>query len=101
MVSTVCEVLQLRWFLQDLTVEPKGPTPLICDNEVARHIAANHVYQEQTKHIEMDCYFMCEIVHSGEVRIVDVRAELQTAYIFTKSPWGKQLQVSTQQVGCS
>lgn len=73
MASIVCEVLWLRQLLHDLAIEQKRPTPLMCDNEAARHIAANPVYHERTKHIEMDCYLVRERVHSGEVKIVIVR----------------------------
>ncbi|XP_021974345.1 secreted RxLR effector protein 161-like [Helianthus annuus] len=57
MASTVSEVLWMRWLLQELDIPPKGPTPLFCDNQAARHIANNPVFHERTKHVEMDCYF--------------------------------------------
>lgn len=57
MASTICEVIWLRWLLQDLSVGQHGPTTLLCDNEVGRHIDVDSVYHERTKHVEMDCYF--------------------------------------------
>lgn len=68
MPSMICEVLWLRWLLCDLGAAQKGATPLMCDNEAARHIAANPVYHERTKHVEMDCYFVRERVSSGEIQ---------------------------------
>ncbi|KAL7587641.1 hypothetical protein Lser_V15G38703 [Lactuca serriola] len=54
MANTVCEVVWLRWLLQDFDATQKGPTPLMCDNDAARHIVVNPVYHERTKHVEMD-----------------------------------------------
>lgn len=46
MTSTVCKVLWLRWLVQDLDAAQNGPTPLMCDNEATRHIAANPLYHK-------------------------------------------------------
>lgn len=54
MASTICEVIWLRWLLQDLGVGQQGPATLMCDNEFAHHIGVNLVYHEHMKHIKMD-----------------------------------------------
>lgn len=62
-----------------------GPIPLMYDNKAARHIASNPVYHKRTKHVEMDCYFVCEKVNSGEIKTLAIRYEFQTTDIFTKA----------------
>ncbi|KAJ0694555.1 putative RNA-directed DNA polymerase [Helianthus annuus] len=47
MASTISEVLWMRWLLQELDVPVEGPTPLFCDNQVARHIVNNPVFHER------------------------------------------------------
>ncbi|KAL7596004.1 hypothetical protein Lser_V15G30641 [Lactuca serriola] len=62
MAVTVSEILWIRWLLADFDIVLDKPTPLLCDNESARHIAHNPVFHERTKHVEMDCYFVKERV---------------------------------------
>ncbi|CAL1361831.1 unnamed protein product [Linum trigynum] len=82
--STVSEVLWLRWLLRDLGVVSTGPTTLFCDNQAALHIAANPVFHECTKHVEMDCYFVRERVQSGDIEPRKIATSDQPADLFTK-----------------
>ena len=43
------------------------PLTIFCDNQAATHIAINPLYHERTKHIEVDCHFIKEVVMRGEV----------------------------------
>ncbi|XP_071693037.1 secreted RxLR effector protein 161-like [Rutidosis leptorrhynchoides] len=43
MATTVCEILWLRWLLYGFDAKHKGVTPLLCDNDAARHIDVNPV----------------------------------------------------------
>ncbi|GKB75214.1 putative RNA-directed DNA polymerase [Tanacetum coccineum] len=67
MASTVSEILWMWWLLKELNINLNEPTPLFYDNQAARHIANNPVFHEQTKHVEMDCYFVRERVKSLEI----------------------------------
>ena len=60
--DTTSELLWLRWFLKDLGVSISSTAPLYCDNQSAIHVAHNDVFHEQTKHIEIDCHFICYIL---------------------------------------
>ncbi|KAJ0469227.1 putative RNA-directed DNA polymerase [Helianthus annuus] len=99
MAATVSEVLWLRWLLQDFNVHIAGPTPMFCDNQVARHIANNPVFHERTKHVEMDCYFVRERVISQEIQPVHVDSKLQLADLLTKPLGAQQLQFLLNKLG--
>ncbi|GAV71858.1 hypothetical protein CFOL_v3_15347 [Cephalotus follicularis] len=75
MASTTCEVIWILGLLKDLGVEGLNPVSLHCDNKVALHIAANPIYHERTKHIEIDCHLVREKIQRGIIK---------TTYIQTK-----------------
>lgn len=79
------EVLWLRSLLKHLQVTCDAPTPIFCDNQAALHLAANPVFHERTKHIEVNCHFIREHVHAGIIEPTYVPTKLQRADIFTKS----------------
>lgn len=58
MASTACELIWLKRLLLNLQGSSKGRTSLVCNNQVVMHIAANLVFHEITKHIEVDCYLI-------------------------------------------
>ena len=75
----------LRWFLKDLGVSTSSATPLYCDNQSDTYIVHNDVFHERTKHIEIDCHFICyHLVHSA-LKFFLVSSKDQLADIFTKS----------------
>lgn len=55
-----------------------------CDNTAATHIANNHIFHEKTKHIEVKCYYIWDLVQAGITSTDHVISKKQVADMFTK-----------------
>ena len=85
LANTTSKLHWLQWLLKDLDVSTSSATPLYCDNQSAIHIAHNDIFHERTKHIEIDCYFICYHLVHGALKLILVSSKDQLANIFTKS----------------
>jgi len=85
MATVTCEIQWLVYLLQDLKVPLEQPYLLYCDNESARYIAANSVFHERTKHIEIDCHIVREKLKKGLIHLLPISTTKQLAYIYTKA----------------
>ena len=65
MTQSVCEIMWIHRLLMEVSIEILVPAKLWCDNQAAMHIASNLVFHERTKHIEIDCHFVCENIQLG------------------------------------
>ena len=65
MTQSVCEIMWLHQLLIEVGIKTPVPTKLWCDNQASFHIASNPVFHERTKHIEIDCHFICEKIQLG------------------------------------
>ncbi|RVX10177.1 Retrovirus-related Pol polyprotein from transposon RE1 [Vitis vinifera] len=91
MALATCELIWLRQLLQELRFGKDEQIKLICDNQVALHIASNPVFHERTKHIKVDYHFIREKIASGCVATSFVNSNDQLADIFTKSLRGPKI----------
>ncbi|CAM8997452.1 unnamed protein product [Rhodiola kirilowii] len=84
MAQVVCELTWLHGLLEDLHVAIPTPIPLYCDNSAALHIAKNPVFHERTKHVEVDCHLVRQLVSKGFVEPRSIHTSDQPADFFTK-----------------
>jgi len=84
LASTTYEIQWLSYLLRDLHIAPQATVILFCDNKSALHLAANPVFHERSKHIEIDCHVVREKVRDGVLRLLPINIKSQVADIYTK-----------------
>ncbi|GJZ04322.1 ribonuclease H-like domain-containing protein [Tanacetum coccineum] len=84
LASVTSEVTWILKILKDLQCNDLLPVDLFCDSNSAIKIAANPVFHERTKHLEIDLHFVREKILNGVVKTVKVDTANQIADIFTK-----------------
>ncbi|GKB21455.1 ribonuclease H-like domain-containing protein, partial [Tanacetum coccineum] len=84
LASVTSEVIWILKFLKDLQVENLLHVSLHYDSNSAIKIAANQVFHERTKHLEIDLHFVREKILNGVVKTVKVDSANQITDILTK-----------------
>ncbi|KAL0405896.1 UNVERIFIED_CONTAM: Retrovirus-related Pol polyprotein from transposon RE2 [Sesamum latifolium] len=99
MAYTTSEVLWLKNLLIELGFMYDDPIPMHCDNQTAIHIASNPIFHERTKHIEVDCHFVREVIMSWKICTPFTPSSKQRADIFTKALGAKQFHILCNKLG--
>lgn len=92
MAATTYELTWLRQLLQQVKLGDVKVMKLICDNQAALHIAFNLDFHEITKHIAIDCHFVRDKVHLGEIITDFVGSNDQLDDMLTKSLRGPRVE---------
>lgn len=84
MATTSCEIVWITRLLSDMGVIFSEPASLFCDNRAALHIAANPMFHERTKQIDIDCHLVRDYIKAGCLQTAYICSTQQLADIFTK-----------------
>jgi len=84
LASTVAEIVWLVGLFKELGVKMKLHVPVYSDSKFAIQIAANPVFHERTKHIDIDCHFIREKVQLGMVQPTYLKTTEQQTDLLTK-----------------
>ena len=99
MTQSACEIMWLHQLLAEVGIKTLVPAKLWCDNQAALHIASNLVFHERTKHIEIDCHFVCEKIQLGLISTGYMKSGEQLGNIFTKALSGDQVSYLCNKLG--
>ncbi|WMV34634.1 hypothetical protein MTR67_028019 [Solanum verrucosum] len=70
--------------LKEVGIEVQLPIQVYSDSKAAIQIAANPVYHQRTKHIEIDCHFIREMIQQGSIKVNYIPTKEQPVDILTK-----------------
>ena len=84
MAHIACQLMWLRNLLKEFGITIKTPLVMYCDNQAATYIASHPIFHEKTKHIEIDCHFIREVVMTEEIVSPYIMSEDQIGDLFTK-----------------
>ena len=79
MFAACSEIIWLQRLLSELGIEMKVSITLYGDNTSAIRIATNPVHHENTKHIDVDCHYIRELVEDQSISLKYISSNDQLA----------------------
>jgi len=80
--AATCELQWLLYLLQDLQHQTTKLSVLYCDDQSALPIAANPVFHERTKHLEIYRHLVRDKLQAGMMKLLPVTSQAQIADFF-------------------
>lgn len=84
MTALTCELNWLKGLMYSLEVSHPRAMNLHCDNQSAFYLAENLLFHERSKHIEVDCHFLRDVILDCTINSSYVPTTSQLAGIFKK-----------------
>jgi hypothetical protein len=78
-------LLYLPWALGKYRLCDNKPTALFSDNQEILKLKNNPIFHERTKHIDVHCHFIRQLVEYGEAELKYCPTQVQIVDILTKS----------------
>lgn len=79
---TACELLWISSLLPDIGISVQHSIPMYCNNKATTFNANNPTFHERTKHIQVDCHFIRDVVMHSQICLQSLK---QLADIFTQA----------------
>jgi hypothetical protein len=83
-----CEVVWMRYLLEELGYDVSCPSPLLVDNKSTIQVAKHPKHQSTMKHVHHTYHWICNLVDQRQIAISHVPGNENPADIFMK-PLGK------------
>ena len=84
MSHTASKMLWGCSLLRNLGIDAPTPMQMFCNSQAAIFIANNLVFSERTKHFEVDCHFIRDLLMRQQIVTPYVRSDDQLGDILTK-----------------
>ena len=84
LANTATEVVWLASLFKELKILPPKQPILRCDNLGVVHLSANPILHSITKHVELDIYFVRDLVLQPKITVQHLPVTAQVADILTK-----------------
>ncbi|GKD02613.1 putative RNA-directed DNA polymerase [Tanacetum coccineum] len=90
MASVTCEIVWVLKILKDLEIHNTLLVKKFCANKAAIKIAANPIFYERTKHLEIDMHLVRDKITAGVIESIWIDSQHQLANILTKGLFASQ-----------